>query len=145
MVYSPGKEKVFITDLPVDDPLLILDEYDLRSLIENKGFRELKQGWYINKFPVKKENAVRAHGILTLLMYAINAAYQTEKAQDAVSLGIRRMRMEQFQSMYKVVVYADRYFGIFDIEEYAVITRAPPRDFARTDPHETLRRLGLKD
>lgn len=144
-VYPPGKEKVFITDLPVDDPLLILDKYDLRSLIENQGFRELKQGWYINKFPVKKEKAVRAHAILTLLMYAINAAYQTEKAQDAVRIGIRRLRMEQFQSMYKIVVYSDCYFGIFDIEEYAVIARAPPRDFARTDSHETLRRLGLKE
>lgn len=144
-VYAPGDEKVFITDLPVDDPLLILDKYDLRSLIENQGFRELKQGWYINKFPVKKENAVRAHTILTVLMYAVNAAYQTERGQEAVRIGIRRLRMEQFQSTYKVVVYSNCYFGIFDIEEYAVIARAPPKDFARTDIPETLGRLGLKE
>ena len=42
--YPPGKEKVFITDLPMDEPFQILDKYGLRSLIENKGFRELKQG-----------------------------------------------------------------------------------------------------
>ena len=143
--YPPGEEKVFITDLPVDDPFLILDKYDLRSLIENQGFRELKQGWYINKFPVKKENAVRAHAILTLLMYGLNAAYQTERGQEAVGIGIRRLRMEQFQSMYKVVVYSGCYFGIYDIEEYAVITRSPPKDFARADPLETLNRLGLKE
>jgi len=40
---------------------------------------------------VKKENAVRAHTILTLLMYAINAAYQTELGQEAVRKGIRRL------------------------------------------------------
>lgn len=143
--YPPGKEPVFITDLPVDDPLLILDKYDLRSLIENQGFRELKQGWYINKFPVKKENAVRAHAILTLLMYAINAAYQTERGQEAVRKGIRRLRLEDYQSIYKIVVYSGPYFGIFDIEEYSIITRAPPKDFVRTDIAKTMRRLGLED
>jgi len=141
--YSPGKEKVFITDLPVDEPFKILDKYGLRSLIENKGFRELKQGWFINKFPVKKEKAVRAHAVLTLLMYAVNLAYQTEKGQDAVTKGIRRLRREDFQSIHKMVVYAGDYFGIFDIEEYAVITRSPPKEFLRTDIQETRRRLRL--
>jgi len=37
-----GEEKVFLTSLPVDDPLAIYDAYDLRSLIENCLFRELK-------------------------------------------------------------------------------------------------------
>ena len=143
--YPPGKEPVFITDLPVDAPLLILDEYDLRSLIENNGFRELKQGWHINKFPVKKENAVRAHTILTLLMYGINAAYQTERGQEAVRKGIRRLRLEDFQSIHKIIVYADPYFGIFDIEEYSVITRSPPKDFVRTDIAQTRKRLGIVD
>jgi len=144
-IYPPGKEPVFITDLPVNNPLLILDEYDLRSLIENNGFRELKQGWHINKFPVKKENAVRAHTVLTLLMYGINAAYQTERGQEAVKKGIRRLRLEDFQSIHKIVVYAGLYFGIFDIEEYSVITRSPPKDFVRTDIAQTRKRLGIVD
>lgn len=144
-VYPPGKEKVFITDLPVDNPLLILDKYDLRSLIENQGFRELKQGWHINKFPVKKENAVRAHTILTLVIYAVNAAYQTERGQETVRKGIRRLRMEDFHSIHKITLYSGQYFGIFDVEEYAVIIRSPPRDFARTDISQTMKRLELKD
>ena len=45
--YPPGKEKVFLTSLPVSKPLKIMDKYDLRSLIENTCFRELKQGWLI--------------------------------------------------------------------------------------------------
>jgi len=144
-IYPPGKEKVFITDLPVNNPLLILDKYDLRSLIENQGFRELKQGWHINKFPVKKENAVRAHAVLTLVIYAINAAYQTERGQEAVRKGIRRLRMEDFHSIHKITVYSGSYFGIFDIEEYTVIIRSPPKDFARTDIQQTMKRLHLED
>lgn len=144
-IYPPGKEKVFITDLPASDPLLILDKYGLRSLIENQGFRELKQGWYINKFPVKRENAVRAHAILTLLMYAINAAYQTERGQETVRKGIRRLRSEDYQSIHKIIVYSGPYFGIFDIEEYTIIVRSPPTDFARTDIPQTTKRLGLED
>lgn len=144
-IYPPGKEKVFITDLPVNNPLLILDKYDLRSLIENQGFRELKQGWHINKFPVKKENAVRAHAVLTLLIYAINAAYQTERGQEAVRKGIRRLRMEDFHSIHKITVYSGSYFGIFDIEEYTVVIRSPPKDFARTDIQQTVKRLHLED
>lgn len=143
--YPAGKGTVFITDLPVDDPLLILDKYDLRSLIENSGFRELKQGWCINKFPTKKENAVRAHTVLTLLMYGINAAYQTERGQEQIRKGIRRQRLEYYKSIHKIVVYSGSYFGIFDIEEYSVITRSPPKDFVRTDITQTLKRLELGD
>jgi hypothetical protein len=143
--YPEGKEPVFLTDLPVKDPLSILDKYDLRSLIENQGFRELKQGWFINKFPVKNEQGVRAHAILTLLMYAINAAYQSEQGQEAARKGIRRMRMEDFHSIHKIVVYSGPYFGIFDIEEYTVIIRSPPQDFVRTDIDQTKKRLGLDD
>ena len=56
-----GKEKVFLTSLPVNDPLIIYDAYDLRSLIENCLFRELKQGWNLLAFPKKTEDAVRGH------------------------------------------------------------------------------------
>ena len=94
---------------------------------------------------MKKEKAVRAHAVLTLLMYAVNLAYQTEKGQDAVTKGIRRLRREDFQSIHKMVAYAGDYFGIFDIEEYAVITRSPPKEFVRTGIQETRRRLGLKE
>jgi hypothetical protein len=43
--YRAGQEPVFLTSLPVDQPLAILDGFDLRSLIENYAFLELKQGW----------------------------------------------------------------------------------------------------
>jgi len=143
--YSPGKEKVFITDLPVDDPFQVLNKYGMRSLIENAGFRELKQGWHIDKFPVKKENAVRAHAILTLTLYALNAAYQTDRGQKAMEKGIRRLRRENYQSIHKIIIYSGDYFGIFDIEELMVVLRAPPQELIRTNMNDINKRLGLKD
>lgn len=53
--YGPGYEKVFATSLDISDPLKIIDDCSLRSLIENKVFRELKQGWNIAKVPMKKK------------------------------------------------------------------------------------------
>ncbi|PKN00004.1 MAG: hypothetical protein CVU78_03230, partial [Elusimicrobia bacterium HGW-Elusimicrobia-2] len=74
--YAPGKEKVFLTTLPINRPLQIIDKYDKRSLIENTTFRELKQGWLINTVPkpkvrrgVKTRRGVTSHAILTLCMY----------------------------------------------------------------------------
>ena len=45
--YVPGEEKVFLTLLPVSRPLGVLEQYGLRSEIENQGFRELKQGYHL--------------------------------------------------------------------------------------------------
>jgi hypothetical protein len=66
---------VFLTSLPVNQPLEVLDAYDLRSLIENCAFRELKQGWLLGKFPKKTEEAVRSHVFLTVVMFNLTNAY----------------------------------------------------------------------
>ncbi len=44
--YGVGEEKIFLTSLSVRWPLRVLAQYDLRSEIENQGFRELKQGYH---------------------------------------------------------------------------------------------------
>lgn len=143
--YPLGKEKVFITSLSVEDPLQIIDCYDLRSLIENKGFRELKQGWMIGHFPMKSEAAARSHTLLTLTMYSLNACFQTQRGKELAQKGIRRLRTEDMSTIHKLIVFAGDYFGIFDVEEYALIVRAPPQYFIRINPQEAQRRLGLKD
>ncbi|GFP19964.1 hypothetical protein HKBW3S03_01468, partial [Candidatus Hakubella thermalkaliphila] len=143
--YPLGKEKVFITSLPIEDPLEIIDGYNLRSLIENKGFRELKQGWMIGHFPMKTEAAARSHTLLTLTMYSLNACFQTQGGKGLAQKGIRRLRTEDMSTIHKLIVFAGDYFGIFDVEEYALIVRAPPQYFVRINPQEVQRRLGLKD
>lgn len=77
--YQPGKEKVFLTNLPVSRPMLIIDQYDLRSEIENRGFRELKQGYHLLKYPQKTVAAVQAHAVLTLIIYSMVNVYKSKQ------------------------------------------------------------------
>ncbi len=70
-----GEERVFLSSLPVDKPLDVLDLYDLRSLIENTAFRELKQGWNLKSYPKKTQAAVRGHVFLTLLTFSLANAF----------------------------------------------------------------------
>lgn len=143
--YSPGEEPVFITRLKVNEPLDIVNKYDLRSLIENCCFRELKQGWNLGKFCKKTFEAIRSHSILTAVLFSLNAAFQSQQGKSITHKGIRRLRDEDMHSIHKVAIFADDYFGIFDIEEILIINRAPPRDFFRINPDEAKKRLGLKD
>ena len=143
--YEPGYEKIFATSLNVDEPLKIIDDYSLRSLIENKLFRELKQGWNLARIPMKKKAAVTSHAILTLIMYSLNACFHTELGKALTNKGIRRLRDEDMSTIHKLIVFSGDYFAIFDVEEYSLIVRAPPKIFFRIDPDEAKRRLGLKD
>lgn len=143
--YLPGDEPVFITSLKINYPLDIINKYDLRSLIENCCFRELKQGWNLGKFCKKTFEAIRSHSMLTAVMFSLNAAFQSQQGKSVTRKGIRRLRDEDMHSIHKVAIFADDYFGIFDIEEILLINRAPPRDFFRINPDEATKRLGLKD
>ncbi len=141
-VVEPGKEKVFLTSLPVDDPLLILDYYDLRSLIENCLFRELKQGWNLLAFPKKTEDAVRGHVYLTIVTFNLVNAYRTEEGRDLAEQGIRRRRL-LWQDANKVLVIAGQFYAIFDLEELLILIGCEPAICWRVDPNRVRRDYGL--
>ena len=140
--YKQGKEKVFLTTLSVDNPLKGLKLYGLRTLIENQGFRELKQGWHINKFPQKTHNAVISHIFLTLFMCAMTSAYRSTEGQRLKEKGIRRYRRNTF-SRHKILIIADDYYGIFDLEEFSILMGKPPKYFMRIDPDAFKKAYGL--
>lgn len=143
--YQVGKEKVFLTSLPVDDPLRIIDGYDLRSLIENTTFRELKQGWLVGAVPKKTQAAVTSHIFLTLSMYNMTNAYRTELGDQLTGKGIRRFRRETFkETMDKIVIVAGEYFGIFDLEEFALLVGNPPLEFWNVDPEKVKKEYGIE-
>ncbi|MBI3600361.1 MAG: transposase [Nitrospinae bacterium] len=130
-----GKEKVFITDLPVNEPLNILSDYDLRSTIENQGFRELKQGYYLLSFPQKNKNAVTSHCILTLIIFSFVNAYRTKEGRELAEKGIRRWREKQMgDSIHKMIVYYDGIYGIVDVEELFYIMGMTPKELFRLKP-----------
>lgn len=124
-VYSAEKAKVFITSLPITDPLAVLDLYDLRSLIENTLFRELKQGWFIGVFPKKTAEAVRGHVFLTLTIFTMTNAYRTHIGQDLAKRGIRRQR-RAWHNPHQVIIFAGEFYAIFDIEELLILLGRPP-------------------
>lgn len=142
--YRAGDEKVFLTTLPVDPPLAILDRYDLCSLIENCAFRELKQGWHLGKFPKKTDDAVRGHVFLTLIIFTLTNAYRTAVGQDLAQAGIRRQRLA-WQEANKVLVVVGDYYAIFDLEELLIIFNCEPEICWRVDPPEVRQRYDLPD
>lgn len=141
-VHRPGKEPVFVTSLPVNDPLWVLDTYDLRSLIENCLFRELKQGWTLLAFPKKSQDAVRAHVVLTVLIFNLTNAYRTSTGQDLTQRGIRRQRLA-WEEANQVFVFAGDFYAIFDLEELVILLGCEPDICWRVDPDRVRRRYAL--
>lgn len=130
--YEPGKEKVFLTNLSVSLPMRIIEQYDLRSEIENRGFRELKQGYNLLKYPQKTKCAVRAHAVLTLIIYSLVNAYKSQHGQRLAHLGIRRWRGKQMhESIHKMIVYYEGIYGIVDVEELFYLIDMTPKELYR--------------
>ena len=140
--YSSGKEKVFLTNLPVSRPMRIIDQYDLRSEIENRGFRELKQGYHLLKYPQKTVAAVRAHAVLTLIIYSLVNAYKSEHGQRLAHLGIRRWRGKQMgESIHKMIVYYEGIYGIVDVEELFYLMDMTPKELYRLKINQLQREI----
>lgn len=139
-VYSDDKAKVFLTSLPVSDPLTVIDLYDLRSLIENTLFRELKQGWFLGHFPKKTADAVRGHVFLTILIFNLTNAFRTYVGQDLAKQGIRRQR-RSWHCSHQVIVFAGEFYAIFDIETLFILLGRPPKICWRVDPDHVYRQF----
>lgn len=125
--YKPAQQPVFLTTLPITQPLRILDLYDLRSLIENTAFRELKQGWHLLRFPKRNPQAVRSHVYLTLLCFTVVNAYHSHQGQSLMQNGIRQQRLHSFAALLVMVVDDEAgYFAFFHLEELLILLGHPP-------------------
>ncbi|HLC01929.1 MAG TPA: hypothetical protein VJK02_02745, partial [Anaerolineales bacterium] len=139
--HEAGKEKVFLTSLPIDKPLDVLDLYDLRSLIENTAFRELKQAWFLKRYPKKMEGAIRGHVFLTLVTFTLANAFRSNLGQELARHGVRRQRAEEESG--KVIVFAGDCYAVFDIEEVFILLGVVPECCLQVDPAKVRRRYGL--
>lgn len=123
--YGPGGKTVFVTNAPVDQPLRPFDDYDDRSLIENCCIKEAKQQWDLGHPPQKTARAVRVHVIFTLLMFALATAYRLQCEREATGgepVGWQRWRRQLLeQTRDRVIVFAQGYYGIFHIAEFALL------------------------
>jgi len=142
--HKPDKQPVFLTTLEITQPLRILDLYDLRSLIENTAFRELKQGWNLLRFPKRNPEAMRAHVYLTLLCFTVGNAYHSHQGQSLMSNGIRQQRLHTFEALL-VMVIDDMagYYAFFHLEELLTLLGHPPETCLAINPDEVLQRYAV--
>jgi hypothetical protein len=130
--YGPGGTTVFLTNASVQQPLHPFDDDDDRSLIENCGIKEAKQQWDLGHPPQKTGRAVRVHVVFTFLMFALATAYRLRCEQAAMAaepVGWQRWRRQLLeQTRDKIIVCAQRWYGIFHIAEFALLVGVKLKD-----------------
>lgn len=121
------KQKVILTSLPAEeDVAAIAKKYRLRSLIENQGFRELKQASYLKHLPRRSgeyaENAAYIHMMLCVYAHTLFYAFLSwRKKQGSVQSEIdcmRNWRKKKTNEKEKILIVAEeKYYAIYGINE----------------------------
>jgi hypothetical protein len=130
--FGPGGKTVFLTNASVQRPLQPFDDDADRRLIETCCIKEAKQQWDLGHPPQKTGRAVQVHVLFTFLMFALATAYrlQCEPAQlRAEPVGWQRWRRQLLeQTRDKIIVFAQRWYGIFHIAEFALLVGVKLKD-----------------
>jgi len=130
--YGPGGTTVFLTNAPVDKPLQPFDADDARRLIEHCWIKAAKQPWDLGHPPQNTGRAVRVHVVCTVRMCAVATAYRLPCEQEATGgepVGWRRWRRQLLeQSRDKVIVFAQEWYGIFPLAEFAWLVGVTLKD-----------------
>lgn len=125
---SPKKQVVLLTSLSVEeDAASIAKKYRLRSLIENYGFRELKQAAYLKHLPRRSgenaENAAYLHIMLCVFAHTLFYAFlgwrkkQSPSQSDGDCLRAWRRR-ESIKEGNKILIVAEeKYYALFEVSE----------------------------
>lgn len=130
--FKQEQQPVLLTTLPVNNPLEIDEMYDLRSLIENTGNRELKQAWNLKNSPQKNENAFKAHVFMTMIGFALCHAFRTVTGSDLAKKGDRIFRREN--AVNKVIIFTGKYYALFELEELLQFSVKIEQLFIRGSP-----------
>jgi hypothetical protein len=116
----------------VQQPWQPCDDDDDRSLMEHCWIKEAKQPWDVHHPPQKTARAVRVHVMFTLLMFALATAYRLQGEGEALRgepVGWQRWRRQLLeQTRDQVIVFAQGYYGIFHIAEFALLMGVKLKD-----------------
>ncbi|MCK4825072.1 transposase [bacterium] len=151
--YGWEKSKVFVTNMDVSkDPLLVLDAYDDRSIIENSLFRQTKQSLNL-KHPIKKtKEGMHLHLLFTMSVFALIIAYrqwaekQYSMIKNGQECGLKRFwKKLKAENRNKVIIFADDVYGIMDVAECMILLNVKVKDFEDMEATkgEILRRYGI--
>ncbi len=112
-------------------------------LITRLWLSDQNGGSRVKQYPKKTAAAVRGHVFLTLLTFTLANAFRTAAGQALAASGIRRQRAEQTTA--KVIIFADEFYALFDIEEVLILLGVVPQHCLSTDPARVRRTYGLPD
>jgi len=102
-----------------------------RWAIEDDTFRELKEGWGLERQRWGTTAAtVRGRVALTLLAFNTTQVYRTAGGARLADKGIRRLRQAHRRELgaAPAVVYLDGHYGVFALEELLALLGTPVRE-----------------
>lgn len=126
---DPSEQWGFLTTLEIrtrKQALTIYRSYDERSLIENKGYRELKQGFKLARYPGLSSRAQSLHLFFMLLTYNLVAVWRSGSGKRYAGIGIRRLRRQVLTTPDQVIVYVGRSYAVMPLAEFLIGLGRPP-------------------
>ena len=112
-----------------------------RWLIENSGFRELKEAWHLEEAPWSHTNSevVAARVCFTLVAYNVAQIAKTTQGRKLTDRGIRRLRRDLTATygVAPVIVFTEGAFAVFHIEQVMAIAGLAPRHSLRPRPRQS--------
>ncbi len=111
-------------------PWAAFQAYRGRWAIEDATFRELKEGWGLERQPWgARHETICGRVALTLLAFNTAQLYRTQGGQQLADKGIRRLRQLHRRELgaAPVVVYLAGRYGVFAVEEVFALLGAPVR------------------
>ncbi len=122
-VAPPSAKKedfALVSTRPWHDGVAALHAYRPRWDIEDDGFRELKEGWGIEKQRWGRDVAVvRGRVALTCLAFNTTQVYRSKAGPHLVKMAIRRLRRQYHPQLGRapVVIYLRGCYGVLAVEE----------------------------
>jgi len=134
---EPEPPLALVSTRPWPSGFAAYQAYRPRWHIENDQFRELKEGWDLERQRWGRDPAV-ALARLTLTCLAFNTAqlYRTRHGATLADRAIRRLRRSTRAALgpAPAVIYLHGCYAVFPLEELLAILGHPPRDSLRPRP-----------
>jgi hypothetical protein len=128
---APEPPLALVSTRPWPSGFAAYQAYRPRWHIENDQFRELKEGWDLERQRWGRDPAVAlARLTLTCLAFNTSQLYRTRHGADLAGRAIRRLRRSSRAALgtAPAVIYLQGCYAVFALEELLAILGRPPRD-----------------
>ena len=98
-----------------------LELYKGRTKIEER-IDQIKNCWWVGCFTTPNFNADAVHVFFVLLVYTLIEPYlKATHHEELATRTFETLKQEERLGKDAVIVYAEKYFGVFDLDEYTDI------------------------